>query len=110
MGGIKELCLVQNITNIRICNDVREIINTLCKFKGVDIIAAVCVDYIHLNVAIPPKMSIANFMGYLEGKSTLILYDRHPELQSKWDKVFGARDYYVETIGNFTDEAVQKYI
>ena len=55
-------------------------------------------------------MSIANFMGYLEGKSTLILYDRHPELQSKWDKVFGARGYYVETIGNFTDEAVQKYI
>ena len=94
----------------RVKNDVREIISTLCKYKDVDIIAAVCVDYIHLNVAIPPKMSIANFMGYLEGKSTLILYDRHPELQSKWDKVFGARGYYVETIGNFTDEAVQKYI
>ena len=109
MGGIKELCLVQNITNIRICNDVREIINTLCKFKGVDIIAAVCVDYIHLNVAIPPKMSIANFMGYLEGKSTLILYDRYPELQSRVWRL-GQGDIYVETIGNFTDEAVQKYI
>ena len=65
-------------------DDVREIISTLCKYKDVDIIAgAVCVDHIHLSVAIPPKISIANFMGYLKGKSTLMLYDRHPELQSK---------------------------
>ena len=49
-------------------------------------------------------------MGYLKGKSTLMLYDRHPELQSKWDKAFWARGYYVETIGNITDAAVQKYI
>ena len=67
-------------------------------------------DHIHLSVAIPPKISISNFMGYLKGKSTLMLYDRHPELQSKWDKAFWARGYYVETIGNITDEAVQKYI
>lgn len=66
-------------------------------------------DHIHLSVAIPPKISISNFMGYLKGKSTLMLYDRHPELQSKWDKAFWARGYYVETIGNITDEAVQKY-
>ena len=95
----------------RVKNDVREIISTLCKYKDVDIIAgAVCVDHIHLSVAIPPKISISNFMGYLKGKSTLMLYDRHPELQSKWDKAFWARGYYVETIGNITDEAVQKYI
>ena len=49
-------------------------------------------------------------MRYLKGKSMLMIYDRHPELQSKWDKVFGVRGYYVETIGNITDEAVQKYI
>ena len=49
-------------------------------------------------------------MGYLKGKSTLMIYDRHPELQNKWDKAFQARGYYVETIGNTTDEAVQKYI
>ena len=106
----------------RVRNDVREIISTLCKYKDVDIIAgAVCVDHIHLSVAIPPKalwyffgfqcvklpdhihlsvaippkISIANFMGYLKGKSTLMLYDRHPELQSKWDKAFWARGYYV---------------
>ena len=61
----------------RVKNDVREIISTLCKYKNVDIIAgAVCVDHIHLSVAIPPKISISNFMGYLKGKSTLMLYDR----------------------------------
>ena len=63
-------------------------------------------DHVHLSVAIPQKLSISNFMGYLKGKSTLMLYDRHPELQSKWDKAFWARGYYVETIGNITDEAV----
>lgn len=76
-----------------------------------DIIAgAVCKDHVHLSVAIPPKESISDFMGYLKGKSTLMIYDRHPELQSKWDKAFWSRGYYVETIGNITEEAVQKYI
>ena len=49
-------------------------------------------------------------MGYLKGKSTLMLYDRHPELQSKWDKSFWARGYYVSTIGNITEDAIKKYI
>ena len=76
-----------------------------------DIIAgAVCKDHVHLSVAIPPKESISDFMGYLKGKSTLMIYDRHPELQSKWDKAFWSRGYDVETIGNITEEAVQKYI
>ena len=73
-------------------------------------IGAVCIDHVHLSVAIPPKLRVSDFMGYLKGKSTLMIYDRHPELQSKWDKAFWARGYYVETIGNITDEAVQKYI
>ena len=60
----------------------------------------------HLRVATTQKLSISNFMGYLKGKSTLMIYDRHHELQSKWDKAFGARGYYVGTIGNITDEAV----
>ena len=51
--------------------DVREIIRTLCKYKGVEIIeGAVCIDYVHLCVSIPPKMSVSTFMGYLKGKST----------------------------------------
>ena len=67
-------------------------------------------DHIHLSVAIPPKYSISKFMGYLKGKSTLMIYDRHPELQSKWDKAFWARGYYVSTIGNITEDAIKKYI
>ena len=64
--------------------DVREILGTLCKYKGVEIIeGAVCADHVHMCVSIPPKISISNFMGYLKGKSTLMIYDRHPEQQSK---------------------------
>ena len=92
-------------------NDVREINSILSKYKDVQIIdGAVCEDHIHLSVAIPPKISISSFMGYLKGKSTLMLYDRHPELQSKWDKSFWARGYYVSTIGNITEDAIKKYI
>ena len=91
--------------------DVREIIQELCKYKGVEIISGVvCVDHVHLSVSMPPKLSISNFMGYLKGKSTLMIYDRHPNLQSKWDKAFWARGYYVETIGNVTESAIKKYI
>ena len=91
--------------------DVKEIICTLCKYKRVDIIAgAVCADHVHLSVAIPPKISVSDFMWYLKGKGTLMIYDRHPELQSRWDKSFWARGYYVETIGNITDAAVERYI
>ena len=92
-------------------SDVREIISTLCRYKNVEIIdGAVCEDHIHLSVAIPPKISISSFMGYLKGKSTLMVYDRHPELQSKWDKSFWARGYYVSTIGNITEDAIKRYI
>ena len=91
--------------------DVREIIMTLCKYKNVEIVSgAVCEDHVHLCVSIPPKISISMFMGYLKGKSTLMIYDRHPQLQSKWDKAFWARGYYVATIGNATEEAIKKYI
>ena len=91
--------------------DVREIIRTLCGYKGVEIIdGAVCQDHVHLCVSIPPKMSISTFMGYLKWKSTLMIYDRHPNLQSKWNKAFWARGYYVATIGNVTEEAIKKYI
>jgi putative transposase len=92
-------------------SDVREIISTLCKYKNVEIVSgAVCIDHVHLSVSIPPKLSISDFMGYLKGKSTLMIYDRHPELQSKWDKAFWARGYYVATIGNVTEAAIKKYI
>ena len=91
--------------------DVREIISTLCGYKKVEIIdSAVCKEHIHLSVAILLKYSISKFIGDLKGKSTLMLYDRHPELQSKWDKAFWIRGYYVSTIGNITEEAIKKYV
>ena len=91
--------------------DIANILSMLCKRKGVKIIEAeICPDHVHMLVEIPPSISVSYFVGYLKGKSTLMIYDRHPELQSKWDKAFWARGYYVETIGNITDETVQKYI
>ena len=92
-------------------DDVREIIKTLCKYKKVEIIAgAVCADHVHLCVSIPPKLSISDFMGYLKGKSALMIYDKHPEMESKWDRSFWARGYYVTTIGNVNEETVKEYI
>ena len=91
--------------------DVRDIIFTLCRYKDVEIIYdAVCEAHIHLSVAIPPKYSILKFMGYLKGKGTLMIYDRRPELQSKQDKVFWDRGYYVSIISNITEDAIKKYI
>ena len=61
--------------------DVKDIISTLCRYKDVEIIdGAVCEDHIHLSVVIPLKYSISKFMGYLQGKNMLMIYDRHPEL------------------------------
>ena len=91
--------------------DVKEIITKLCEYKKVEIVnGAVCKDHIHLNVIIPPKMSISEFMGYLKGKSALMIYDKHPQERSKWDKSFWARGYYVATVGTITEEVVKKYI
>ena len=91
--------------------DVREIIRTLRKYKKVEIIeGVVCEDHVHLCLSIPPKMSISEFMGYLKGKSALMIFDRHPEFGEKWNREFWARGYYVSTIGNVNEEMVKKYI
>lgn len=95
----------------KVRDDVREVIRTLCKYKNVEIIeGAVCIDHVHLCLSIPPKMSISEFMGYLKGKSALMIYDRHPELGNKWDRSFWARGYYVSTIGNIDEATIRKYI
>ena len=92
-------------------NDVREIIRTLCSYKKVEIIeGAVCADHVHLCLSIPPKLAISEFMGYLKGKSALMIYDKHPELGNKFEKDFWARGYYVSTIGNVDEATIQKYI
>ena len=95
----------------RLKEDVREVIKVLCKYKDVEIVeGAVCLDHVHLCVCIPPKLSVSQFMGYLKGKSALMIFDKHPELGSKYNKSFWARGYYVATVGNITEEAIKKYI
>ena len=95
----------------RIKKDVQEIIKTLCRYKKVEIIAgAVCSDHIHLSLSIPPKLCISDFMGYLKGKSALMIFDRYPEQGGKWDRHFWATGYYVSTIGNITENAIKEYI
>ena len=91
--------------------DVREVLKKLCEYKKVDIIeGAVCGDHVHLCVSIPPKLSVSEFVGYLKGKSALMIFDKHPEMGSKWDRSFWARGYYVSTVGDITEEVVKKYI
>lgn len=91
--------------------DVREVLKKLCEFKKVQIIeGAVCADHVHLCVSIPPKLSVSEFVGYLKGKSALMIFDKHPEIGSKWYRSFWARGYYVSSVGNITEEAIKRYI
>ena len=95
----------------RVKEDIREILRTLCGYKKVEIVeGAVCADHVHLCVSIPPKLSVSDFMGYLKGKSALMIFDKHPEMGTKWDRSFWARGYYVTTVGDIDEEAVRKYI
>ena len=88
--------------------DLVEIIKKLCEMKQVKLIdGRVCIDHIHMYIAIPPKISVSEFMSYLKGKSALMLFDRHPEYRNKWgDRHFWARGYYVSTVGNVNDTNV----
>lgn len=61
-------------------------------------------------MSIPPKLNVSDFMGYLKGKSALMIHDRHPEMGSKWNREFWARGYYVSTVGNINEETIGKYI
>ena len=90
--------------------DVREIIIKLCEYKGVVIVeGSVCVDHVHLCVKIPPKLSVSEFLGYLKGKSALMIFDRHPEFRQKGNRHFWAKGYYVNTVGR-NEEEIKKYI
>ncbi len=95
----------------KVRTDVREILRTLCQYKKVEIIeGAVCIDHVHLCVSIPPKLSVSEFVGYLKGKSALMIHDRHSEMTNKWNREFWARGYYVTTIGNINEDTIRKYI
>ena len=91
--------------------DIRKILRGLCERRGVNIISAECCpDHIHMLVEIPPHMSVSSFMGYLKGKSSLMIFDRHAKLKYKYgNRHFWCRGYYVDTAGK-NEKAIREYI
>ena len=80
--------------------EIGKILRQLCAYKGVEIIEAqACPDHIHMLISIPPKISVSSFMGYLKGKSSLMIFDRHANLKYKYgNRHFWCRGYYVDTV------------
>ena len=91
--------------------DIGRILRKLCEQKGVEIVEAeACPDHIHMLVSIPPSISVAQFMGYLKGKSSLMIFDRHANLKYKYgNRHFWCRGYYVDTVGR-NKKAIEEYI
>ena len=95
----------------KIRTDIGKILRQLCDQKGIEIIEAeLCPDHVHMLLAIPPKYSVAQIMGYLKGKSSLMIFDRHANMKYKYgNRHFWCRGYYVDTVGR-NKKAIQEYI
>ena len=91
--------------------EIGEILCTLCNWKKIRIIEAeVCPDHVHMLIRIPPKYSVSEIVGYLKGKSSLIIFDRHANLKYKYgNRTFRCRGYYVDTVGKNTKK-IREYI
>lgn len=91
--------------------DIGKILRQLCKQKEVEIIEAeACADHIHMLISVPPNYSISQIMGFLKGKSSLMIFDRHANLKYKYgNRNFWARGYYVDTVGR-NKKQIQEYI
>ena len=91
--------------------EIGEILRTLCNWKKIRIIEAeVCPDHMHMLVEIPPKVAVSSFMGYLKGKSSLMIYEKFPELKYKYrNREFWCRGYYVDTAGK-NAKKIEEYI
>ena len=91
--------------------EIGAILRELCKWKGVNIIEAeICPDHVHMLVEIPPKMSVSAFVGYLKGKSSLMIYEQWGNLKFKYrNREFWCKGYYVDTVGKNT-KAIKQYI
>lgn len=91
--------------------DIGHILSELCKRKGIEIIEAeACPDHIHMFVRIPPKYSVSEIMGYLKGKSSLMIFERHANLKYKYgNRHFWCRGYYVDTVGK-NAKKIEEYI
>ena len=90
---------------------LQDIIRTLCRYKGVEIIEGhLMPDHVHLVLSIPPKTSVSSFMGYLKGKSALMMFEKHANLKYKFgNRHFWAEGYYVSTVG-LNEETIRKYV
>ena len=90
---------------------IGEILRELCKWKGVNILEAeVCPDHIHMLLEIPPKISVSSFMGFIKGKSSLMIYEKYGQMKFKYrNREFWCRGYYVDTVGKDTKK-IQEYI
>lgn len=95
----------------KIRTDIGQILKQLCVYKDVEIIEAHAMsDHIHMMIRIPPKISVSSFMGYLKGKSSLMIFERHANLKYKYgNRNFWAKGYFVSTVG-LNDEVVKEYI
>ncbi|MCI8526995.1 MAG: IS200/IS605 family transposase [Oscillospiraceae bacterium] len=91
--------------------DIGAILRKLCEMKDVEIVEAeLCPDHVHMLVSIPPNLAVASFVGYLKGKSALMIFDRHANLKYKYgNRHFGARGYYVDTVGK-NEKKIAEYI
>lgn len=91
--------------------EIGAILRELCRWKGVEIIEGeVCPDHVHMLISIPPKMSVSGFMGFLKGKSSLMIYQRWGNMKFKYrNRQFWCRGYYVDTVGKNT-KAIKEYI
>ena len=91
--------------------DIGQILRKLCEQKGIEIIEAeACPDHIHMLVSIPPKYSVSYVKGYLKGKSSLMIFDRHANLKYRYgNRHFWCRGYYVDTVGR-NKKAIEEYI
>ena len=91
--------------------EIGQILRQLCEWKGITIIEAeMCPDHVHMLVEIPPKISVSGFVGYLKGKSSLMLHERHGNLKYKYgNRSFWCRGYYVDTAGK-NAKKIEEYI
>ncbi|WP_438447850.1 IS200/IS605 family transposase, partial [Gorillibacterium sp. sgz5001074] len=91
--------------------EIGKILRELCERKGVEIIEAeACPDHIHMLVSIPPKLSVSEFMGYLKGKSSLMIFDKFANMKYRYgNRQFWCRGYYVDTVGR-NKKIIQEYI
>ena len=92
-------------------SDIGQILRKLCAEKKVEILEAeACPDHIHMLVCVPPYLSVAQFMGFLKGKSSLMIFDRHANLKYKYgSRHFWSRGYFVDTVGR-NERAIKEYI